>query len=223
MGSIEGGLIGFGRPIGKTNSASTFQKTAEMSAGTFAPATSADTVELHGATAPQAENAARALFFDINLRVSRHIANATQSQTESVGLHMQLKLFEVYEQPQDADVVKEDAVAMEERLRPLAQLQEYFSPENTAGRILDFALSRYGYGHFAGPDSSENRAQFRDFIFPAIEKGFQEATDSFRGTLPEEIMDQVHETLSKIKVGFENFIAAGNPGNGEAGATPSPV
>ena len=48
-----------------------------------------------------------------------------------------------------------------------------------------------------------------------MKEGFQEALAAL-GELPQDILDQVHETLAQIQVGFENFVAgAEQPGGGE--------
>ncbi|MFC1587971.1 DUF5610 domain-containing protein [Planctomycetota bacterium] len=214
MGSISSGQFGFPSPINRVSgkqSAGLFRKVSE-NAVPDVPDENQDGLQLNKAKPVQADQA-KALFFEVNVNVTRTILNATSDQQDAGRLNFNFQSVEAYYQSSRGATF--EGPSLEERLNPLASLQEYFSPENTASRIFDFALSRYGYGRFASPDSSENRADYRDYIFPAIEKGFQEALAAF-GELPEEILDAVHNTIAKIQVSFENFVASADaPGSGE--------
>lgn len=92
----------------------------------------------------------------------------------------------------------------------LAKLQEYFSPEKTAERILDVALSFYGVSETAqnSGESEATRKTFADFIGNAIEEGFSQAR-TVLGTLPEDIEAGVGKTHSLIFTGLENFVKNG--------------
>ncbi len=98
----------------------------------------------------------------------------------------------------------------------LAKIREHFSPENTAGRIFDFAKTHFGKGSFTGEDSEELRTRYRDFILPAIEQGFAEAR-GIMGILPEEVGAEVDKTFSLIQGMFEKFVA-GTTGEEEQAA-----
>lgn len=88
----------------------------------------------------------------------------------------------------------------------LGKLREFFSPERTAQRIFGFATKHYGQGSFAGEDSEELRARYRDFILPSIEQGFAEAR-GIMGALPEEVDAEVDRTFALIREAFNKFVA----------------
>lgn len=71
---------------------------------------------------------------------------------------------------------------------------DYYSPEKTAGRIVNFALSFY-----AGGDRNEFAAMVKD----AVMKGFQEAGAALGGYLPPE----AQETLSLVMNALDSFTA----------------
>ena len=75
------------------------------------------------------------------------------------------------------------------------------SPEATADRILEFALSQFDAYHENHPELSEDEArqQFADFIGGAIEQGIQEASDiltALSALTPE--VDSLIETIRSI-------------------------
>ena len=84
----------------------------------------------------------------------------------------------------------------------------FFSPEATAGRIADFALSGFSFfdgGSAAQENSVDSRQRFSDFIIPAIEQGFAEALEIL-GQLPTQVTDEIQQTRNLIDDRFAQFI-----------------
>lgn len=100
---------------------------------------------------------------------------------------------------------------------PLAKLKEMFSPEATAQRILDFALSFYPKSKMfnqAGGDTEDARNSFADYIGKAVQKGFDQALGILGKGLPQSIRDEVDQTNKLVGDGFDNFRKNGlNPAN----------
>ncbi|HOT28912.1 MAG TPA: DUF5610 domain-containing protein [Candidatus Ozemobacteraceae bacterium] len=92
----------------------------------------------------------------------------------------------------------------------LTQLQEYFSPERTAERILDVALSFFGLSSMGQAEGNveSGRRKFADFIGSAIEAGFAQAR-GILGNLPEEIEAGIGRTHSLVFSGLEEFVTNG--------------
>lgn len=67
-----------------------------------------------------------------------------------------------------------------------------FSPEKTAERIIDFALSFYDGG---------DRQQFAEMVKKAVMKGFNEAMKALGGFLPQEC----YETIGKVNRALDDF------------------
>ena len=70
-----------------------------------------------------------------------------------------------------------------------------FSPENTANRIVQFALAFYTGG---------NREEYVAMVREAVMKGFQDAQSAFGGFLPEvsyETFDLVNQALNDFAAG----------------------
>lgn len=92
----------------------------------------------------------------------------------------------------------------------LSQLQEYFSPENTAQRILDVATSFFAVSE-TGQTLGNNEAarkKFADFIGGAIDEGFKQARDIL-GELPEDVETGVQKTHSLVFAGLADFVKNG--------------
>lgn len=219
MGSIEGGNLGQPNPIQRlfgSKSAGSIRETLSDTSGGESAEVRSDSVQLNLEKNRPADPA-KAAFFEFNLRATRAILERSTGKADS-SRQFNVQSIEVYGRVSvgNASQAGDAESTTEGTLNPLASLQEYFSPENTSNRIFEFALTRYGYGRFAGTDGSENRAAYRDFIFPAIEKGFHEALDAFGTSLSEDVLGQLRSTLDKIKVSFENFVAgAPDAGSGE--------
>ncbi len=110
-----------------------------------------------------------------------------------------------------------DASDETEATDPFAQLQEYFSPEATADRILDFSLGFFGNSqqYKEGGNTEEARSNFADIIGKAIQKGFDQAM-GILGKLPDETQEEVDETHSLVFDGLDNFVKTGSK-DGEEG------
>ncbi|MBF0406003.1 MAG: DUF5610 domain-containing protein [Candidatus Riflebacteria bacterium] len=102
------------------------------------------------------------------------------------------------------------ANGVQEQKDSLAELKEYFSPEKTAKRILDVALSFYpSHSTFAeNGDSESSRKSFADFIGGAIDEGFKQARGLI-GPMPDDVESDVDKTHSIIFEGLDNFVKNG--------------
>lgn len=96
----------------------------------------------------------------------------------------------------------------EEGLRPIDRLAEQFTPEATAARIFDFAVSWYGQWLDGSEDSEENRAAFAEYIGAAVEKGFREA-QAILGVLPGNVQADIDRTHEIVFSAFQDFIENG--------------
>ena len=76
---------------------------------------------------------------------------------------------------------------------------DVFTPENTADRILQFAMSFYSGG---------DRGEFVDMVKSAVMKGYQEARAALGGVLP----SGADTTIELVMQGLDSF-ATGNPVN----------
>ncbi len=91
----------------------------------------------------------------------------------------------------------------------MEDLQDYFSPEKTAQRILGFTTSFLGAFQLnhAEEDESEQITGFGALIRDAIEKGFDEAITALGGTEQlGEIGKTIQETYDKVMQGLDEFI-----------------
>ncbi len=94
----------------------------------------------------------------------------------------------------------------------LDRMRALYTPEKTARRIFAFAASGYGrvqgdlIGESDGTDTVEARARFRDFILPAIERGYGEAR-AMLGELDGSIGVELESTLDLVRKLFEDFVA----------------
>ena len=82
--------------------------------------------------------------------------------------------------------------------------QDYFSPEKTAERIGQFALS--GFSGDAGKEA--DRAAWKDYILPAVKQGFDAAREQL-GKLPEELDRTVNSMLDSIQQMLDRFVSQG--------------
>ena len=95
----------------------------------------------------------------------------------------------------------------------LSALKDYFSPEKTAERILDVALSFYPSSDAAQQEGEEatKRKSFADFIGGAIKEGFSQAR-TILGALPEDVSKGIDTTFDLVTSGLEDFVTNGvNP------------
>lgn len=108
-------------------------------------------------------------------------------------------------------VVSPDGTTQTDKNDPLAKLKDLFSPEKTAQRILDFALSFFGKSsaYKTGGDTEESRGSFADMMGKAIQKGFDQAL-GILGELPEETANEIDQTHGLVFDGLDNFVQNGN-------------
>lgn len=89
-------------------------------------------------------------------------------------------------------------------------LQDYFSSENTAGRIVDFATAFFpmseAYKKYG--DTEEARAEFGEMMRGAINKGFEQAMGAL-GSVPKNTQDTVDKTHELTMKGLDDFIKNG--------------
>ncbi|GEM_PF-2563643 len=137
--------------------------------------------------------------FEVNYQSLRAVAGEDGAQFESVqfSLRASYEFAQVSTGAPAAQAPEGDAL--------LDRVLELFSPENTAQRILDFALARYAP---EGEDSESARAAFAEWIGEAIQKGFDEALGML-GDLPDEVQEQVDRTHELVFDGLDDFVATG--------------
>lgn len=92
----------------------------------------------------------------------------------------------------------------------LTQLQDYFSPENTAQRILDVATSFFAVSETGQKEGNTEagRKKFAEFIGGAINTGFSQAREIL-GKISEEIETGIEKTHSLVFAGLDDFIKNG--------------
>ena len=97
-----------------------------------------------------------------------------------------------------------------EEQNQLSALEEYFSPENTAQRILDVATSFFAMSEIGkkNGDNEDGRQKFADFIGAAIETGFKQAKNIL-GDLPEAISGKIEKTHEFVFSGLNDFVKNG--------------
>ncbi len=100
---------------------------------------------------------------------------------------------------------------------PFAQFMDYFSPEKTADRILDFSLGFFGNSqqYKEGGNTEDSRQSFADIIGAAIQKGFDQALGTL-GKLPDKTQEEVDDTHTRVFDGLDNFIKTGSKDGKEA-------
>ena len=107
-----------------------------------------------------------------------------------------------------SDKLPEDARALLDQFLGGSLAPDYFSPENTANRIADFALGGFSFfegGKAAAENSQDSRQRFADFILPAIDQGIREALDIL-GDMPSPILEDVEQTRDLIGERFDAFV-----------------
>ncbi|HNW35315.1 MAG TPA: DUF5610 domain-containing protein [Candidatus Ozemobacteraceae bacterium] len=91
----------------------------------------------------------------------------------------------------------------------LAKLKEFFSPEKTAQRILDFALHFFPMSSYGKEGNTEDtRQNFSDFIGKAIQTGFDQAFQIL-GNIPGEVKSTADKTHDLVFQGLDNFVKNG--------------
>ena len=89
-------------------------------------------------------------------------------------------------------------------------LQDYFSPEKTAGRIVDFATAFFpmSEAYKKGGDTEESRKEFAEMMRKAVNKGFDQAQGAL-GAVPKETQSGIDKTHELAMKGFDDFIKNG--------------
>jgi len=88
-----------------------------------------------------------------------------------------------------------------------AKDKNYFSAQNTAERIYNFATSFYET-YLAGTgkvDSEESRQEYKDIIGSAIDEGFEQAL-SILGDLPDKVSQEIQNTRDIIFEKLDRFV-----------------
>ena len=143
---------------------------------------------------------------EINIQSYRSVTDA-QGGTTTIQSSMKLRLEAIYANLSSAKSEAASAV-----VPGLNEMVDYFSPENTAARIVNFALSR-----FPGEGTQEDRQKYADYIMPAIQKGYSEARGLLSAfSLPDEVWEQIDETGRLITKMMDEFVKTGKrPGTSE--------
>jgi hypothetical protein len=89
----------------------------------------------------------------------------------------------------------------------LTKLRDYFSPENTAQRILEIAIGFFPLRESAPKetDTEATRQAFSEFIGGAIDQGFRQARQHL-WDLPGDIQNGLDQTHSLIMDGLSRFV-----------------
>lgn len=92
----------------------------------------------------------------------------------------------------------------------MAKIKDYFSPKNTAGRIVDFATSFFPNSKYfkEGGDTEEARSKFADLMRDAVQKGFDQAMGTL-GKVPKAVQDGIDETHRLTFEGIDDFVKNG--------------
>jgi len=88
-------------------------------------------------------------------------------------------------------------------------LEDMFSPENTAGRIVDFIKSAFKYSRLFGEnklETEEDRQRFQESQTGAVEEGFKQAK-GILGKMPDDIESGISQTFDLIMKGLDKFFA----------------
>ncbi len=144
--------------------------------------------------------------FEINYQTLRAVNTANGIQTQQVSFSLKGSFeFLSASSGQTAPTSGTDSAD------PMQQMLDYFSPEKTAGRILDFALSFFdkSQAYKDGGNTQEARQNFSDFIGGAIQKGFDQAGAILGGGLPDEIQSGIDQTHDIVFKGLDDFVKNG--------------
>ena len=92
----------------------------------------------------------------------------------------------------------------------LKGLQDYFSPEKTSGRIVDFATAFFPMSdaYKKGGDTEESRKEFGEMMRKAIQKGFDQAMGAL-GKVPDATQQGIDKTHELTMKGIDDFIKNG--------------
>lgn len=151
--------------------------------------------------------------FELNYQVfnSMNEANGEKSFQETFSFKAS---YEFLQMASGQDIPQPEMTESAEELPSqddaLTRLQEYFSPENTAQRILDMATSFFPLSRIGKTegDTEAARQSFSEFIGAAINTGFQSARNIL-GDLPDDIVAGIDKTHSLVFSGLEDFVKNG--------------
>ncbi len=92
----------------------------------------------------------------------------------------------------------------------LKSFEDYWSPESTAGRIVDFATAFFPNSDSFknGGDTEESRREFAEKMRSAIQKGFDQAMGHM-GTVPDKTQEGIDKTHELAMKGLDDFITNG--------------
>lgn len=141
--------------------------------------------------------------FEVNVQTLRAVTGPEGSMYEEFSFSFRAS-FEVLQEASGEQPVDFEALDSEDLL---ARLKDLFSPEKTAQRILDFALSHYAP---AGEDGEAARQAFADRIGSAIQEGFDQA-QTILGELEESIQAGIDQTHARVFDGLDRFVTEGLP------------
>lgn len=139
--------------------------------------------------------------FEVNFQSIRSISGPNSSAYEQINFSFSAS-FDFLQAASGQESIKTDEMNPEDLIE---KMQELFSPENTAQRILDFALAQYAP---QGEGGEADRQEFADFIGGAIQKGFDEA-QSILGKLEDSIQEGIDKTHDLVFDGLDNFVKNG--------------
>lgn len=154
--------------------------------------------------------------FELNYQVLRSVNSANGFETSQETFSFR----SAYEFMQRASGEEATTPAQEGSETPAAEetgdedqltaLQEYFSPENTARRILDVATSFFSMSEVfrAEGETEASRQKFADFIGGAVNEGFRQAR-AILGELPEDVKAGIDKTNSLVFSGLDDFVKNG--------------
>ncbi|MBI3039150.1 DUF5610 domain-containing protein [bacterium] len=165
--------------------------------------------------------------FEINYQSVKNINSANGIETEQIGFSLRGS-FEFLQQISGGKPIdfkgarKQQDVSAEAKKYAkiqnldgsnepniLSKLNDFFSPEKTADRILDFALHFFPGSSFGkAGNTEENRKQFADFIGNAIQTGFDQAFQIL-GEIPKDVKSSANETHELVFKGLEDFVKNG--------------
>ena len=95
------------------------------------------------------------------------------------------------------------------------QLQDHFSPENTADRIFSQVLKGFGRTSFGQTDTADSRQGFVDFILPHIRQGVDEALAMFQ-PFEDIVRAPAEDTFSRIEELLSQFAREDEEENDDA-------
>ena len=146
--------------------------------------------------------------FDLNLSIMQQTSRANGYSMSSFEINFSGSLTALGYKGGDIKVPFANLFsnASSSTFDPIQALQEYFSPENTATRILDFTLGFFTKSSMfrEGGDTEDARIKFADYIGAAIQKGFDQAIKSLP-PLDEKTQAGVDTTHRIVFDGLDSF------------------